>query len=234
MEPTMRIALLRIGGENMKTKTMNNKSMKTKNINKDREKEHSRQRHLFSGVSLVVICFMLLFAGESMASGHTVNLISPENNTITNLNNNSLQFVYNHTGTLTGIVNCTLYLDGNPVNYSTDVPANTSWTVYSNQSWSEGDHYWYVNCTNGISQESSLDIDQNFSFTFIPPVKSVISVAKDGTGDFKRINLALYFSEPGDIIEIQDSETYPEDLNLEPFPNRTIRAKEGEHPIIYG
>jgi len=230
----MKTALLRIGSESMKTKTMNNKSMKTKNIEEGREKDHSRHGHLFSGVSLAIICFMLLLAGESMASGHTVNLISPKNNTTTNLNNNSLQFVYNHTGSLTGVVNCTLYLDGNPVNYSTDVPANTSQSVYSNQSWSEGSHYWYVNCTNGISQESSLDIGQNYTFTFTPPVKGVISVAKDGTADFKRINLALYFSEPGDIIEIQDSETYPEDLNLEPFPNRTIRAKEGEHPIIYG
>ena len=162
---------LQIEGEGMKTKIMNNKSMKTKNIEEGREKEHSQDGHLFSGVSLAVICFMLLFAGESMASGHTVNLISPENNTITNLNNNSLQFVYNHTGSLTGIVNCTLYLDGNPVNYSTDVPANTSQSVYSNQSWSEGNHYWYVNCTNGSSQESSLDIGQNYTFTadFSPP-----------------------------------------------------------------
>ena len=119
-------------------------------------------------VSSVIICFVL-FTG--IVSGHTVYLISPENNTTTNLNNNSLQFVYNHTGSLTGIVNCTLYLDGNPVNYSTNVPASTNQSVYSNQSWSGGNHYWYVNCTNGTDTESSLDIGQNYTFTadFTPP-----------------------------------------------------------------
>ena len=66
------------------------------------------------------------------------------------------------------------------------------------------------------------------------PIKGVISVKKDGTGDFNRIELALYFSQSGDIIEIQDSETYPETLNLSLYSNMTIRAKEGEHPIIYG
>jgi len=145
--------------------------MKTKNIEEGREKKHSRYGHLFSGVSLAVICFVLLFAGGSMAAGHTVYLMSPENNSYTNLNNKSLHFIYNHTGTLAGTVNCTLYLDGNPVNYSTNITANTSWTVYSNQSWSEGTHYWYVNCTNGTDTESSLDIGQNYTFTadFTPP-----------------------------------------------------------------
>ncbi|RLI92227.1 MAG: hypothetical protein DRO89_02460, partial [Candidatus Altiarchaeales archaeon] len=101
----------------------------------------------------------------------TVNLISPEDNITTNLDNNSLQFVYNHTGTLTGTVNCTLYLDDNPVDYSTEVPANEDKAVYSNRSWNEGDHYWYVNCTDGTTTESSLHIGQNFSFTadFTPP-----------------------------------------------------------------
>jgi len=111
----------------------------------------------------------LQIGSESMKT-KTMNNESMKTKNI-DLNNNSLQFVYNHTGSLTGIVNCTLYLDGNPVNYSMDVPANTSQSVYSNQSWSEGDHYWYVNCTNGTSQESSLDIGQNYTFTadFTPP-----------------------------------------------------------------
>jgi len=130
--------------------------------------EHYWRAYLLSLISLVIICF-LLFVGT--VSGSSVNLISPENSTVTNLNNNSLQFVYNHTGSLAGIVNCTLYINGNPVDYSTDVPANTNQSVYSNQSWSKGDHYWYVNCTNGTDTESSLDIGQNYTFTadFTPP-----------------------------------------------------------------
>jgi len=128
-----------------------------------------RNIHAFALCTIVTLIIITGLVG--VVSGHTVNLISPENSAITNLNNNSLQFIYNHTGSLTGIVNCTLYIDGNPVNYSTDVPANTSQIVYSNLSWSEGTHYWYVNCTNGTSQESSLDIGQNYTFTadFTPP-----------------------------------------------------------------
>ena len=76
------------------------------------------------------ILTLLIFIALSPLANATIFLFSPENNSYTNLNNNSLQFVYNHTGTLTGIVNCTLYLDGNPVNYSTGVPANTSFNIY--------------------------------------------------------------------------------------------------------
>ncbi len=81
---------------------------------------------------------------------------------------------------------------------------------------------FYLNLTNLMANLIDL------------PVKGVITVKKDGTGDFNRIETALYFSQPGDIIEIQDSQTYPENLDLGVYPNRTIKAKEGEQPIIYG
>jgi len=123
------------------------------------------KRKKYAFILSVIVVLIYIAELSVVASGHTVNLISPENNTATNLNNNSLQFTYNHTGALTETVNCTLYIDRNPVNYSIDVPANTSQSVYSNQSWNEGTHYWYVNCTNGSSQESSLDIGQNYTFT---------------------------------------------------------------------
>jgi len=119
-----------------------------------------RMRNLGFILCFLVALIYIVGVAEviSNPTGHTVYLISPENNTITNQNNNSLQFVYNHMGSLTGVVNCTLYLDGNPVDYSTDVPANTTHTVYSNQSWSEGTHYGYVNCTNGTAMDSSLSV----------------------------------------------------------------------------
>jgi len=128
-------------------------------------------RNIYTFALCVIVTLIIITGLIGVVSSHTVNLISPANNSYTNLNNKLLQFVYNHTGTLTGIVNCTLYIDGNPVNYSINVPANTSWTVYSNQSWNEGTHYWYVNCTNGTDTESSLDIGQNYTFTadFTPP-----------------------------------------------------------------
>ncbi len=66
----------------------------------------------------------------------------------------------------------------------------------------------------------------------VSPIKGLISVRKDGKGDFKRIVPALMVSEPKDVIEIQDSSVYREILNLASFPNRTIRAKKGEHPTL--
>jgi len=42
--------------------------MKTKNIEEGREKEHSRDGHLFFGVRLAIICFMLLFVSVGVAS----------------------------------------------------------------------------------------------------------------------------------------------------------------------
>ena len=65
-------------------------------------------------------------------------------------------------------------------------------------------------------------------------IKGVIRVRKDGTGDFSRIQEAIAFSQEGEIIEIQDSEEYLEDISLNAYPNRILRAKEGCKPIIKG
>jgi hypothetical protein len=86
---------------------------------------------LFSLFSLFAIFPSL---GSNSTFHSTVYLFSPLNNTWTNEDNNTLQFIYNHTGALTGIVNCTLFIDGIAVNDSYDVPANVNIVVYSNQS----------------------------------------------------------------------------------------------------
>jgi len=97
------------------------------------------------------ICFILLFASIDVAGaaqrGDTVYLVSPANESWTNHNNDTLEFVYNHTGTLSGAVNCTLYLDNVAVNYKPNVTANTNIAVYSNTAISEGTHWWWVNCS---------------------------------------------------------------------------------------
>ncbi|MDY7011655.1 MAG: right-handed parallel beta-helix repeat-containing protein [Planctomycetota bacterium] len=76
----------------------------------------------------------------------------------------------------------------------------------------------------------------SFSYAEIQaaPTKGVISVRKDGKGDFTRIVPALMLSEPGEIIEIRDSAVYRESLNLAAFPKRTIRAAEGQNPTLIG
>ncbi|MBU4300117.1 hypothetical protein L6303_03810, partial [archaeon] len=112
-----------------------------------------------------------LFGIGAMADApihHTVYLVSPLNNSYTNQNNDTLQFVYNHTGSLTGVVNCTLLLDDVEVNYTAAVAADTNTAVLSNQTISEGAHNWWVNCTNGTASESSLDVGWNFTFTKSP------------------------------------------------------------------
>ncbi|NOQ55212.1 MAG: hypothetical protein GQ477_00215, partial [Nanohaloarchaea archaeon] len=102
---------------------------------------------------------------------HTVYLVSPGNNSYTNNNNDTLAFNFNHTGFLTGVVNCILYLDGTAVKYTTDVTADQNTAVYSNVSITETTHNWWVNCTNGTGGESSIDVGGNFTFTadYTPP-----------------------------------------------------------------
>ncbi len=70
--------------------------------------------------------------------------------------------------------------------------------------------------------------------TDAPLVKGVLTVRKDGKGDFTRIVPALMLSEPGEIIEIRDSAVYRESLNLAAFPKRTIRAGKGQSPTLIG
>ncbi|MFH1431619.1 MAG: LamG-like jellyroll fold domain-containing protein [archaeon] len=121
------------------------------------------------------VCFVCLFAIVFAAtytiassyhdalSHHTVWLVSPVNDSYTNQNNDSILFTFNHTGYLLGVVNCTLFLDGSSVNYTTGVPADTNTGVYSNVSINEGARYWWINCTNGTVSESSLDAGGNFT-----------------------------------------------------------------------
>ncbi|RLG44055.1 MAG: hypothetical protein DRN81_05345, partial [Thermoproteota archaeon] len=58
-----------------------------------REKEHSRQRHLFSGVSLAVICFVMLFAGVGVVSATNYYVKVDGNDS---LNGTSLETAWQH------------------------------------------------------------------------------------------------------------------------------------------
>ncbi len=115
------------------------------------------------GMAAVFALLSLNFGMEGVPAHHTVYLVSPANNSYTSHSNNTLAFIYNHTGTLAGIVNCTLYLDGAAVNYTENVTANQNINVKSNTTISEGQRWWWVNCTNGTASESSLDIGWNFT-----------------------------------------------------------------------
>jgi len=111
-----------------------------------------------------LLILLAFFLSSPDPKGASVYLVSPPNDTYTNENNDTLKFIYNRTSSLSGVINCTLYLDGVPVNYTTSVPPNQEILVYSNTSILEGKHHWWVNCTNGTQDESSLSVGHNFSF----------------------------------------------------------------------
>jgi len=101
-----------------------------------------------------------------------VNLVSPENASATNADNDTIQFIYNQTGTLSGTVSCTLFIDGVESGSNISVNANENTTQYANHSLNESLHLWNVMCTNGTDNEFSVNntliIDRSgFIITFI-------------------------------------------------------------------
>ena len=101
-----------------------------------------------------------------------VNLVSPENASATNAYNDTIQFIYNQTGTLSGTVSCTLFIDGVESGSNISVNANETTTQYANHSLNESLHLWNVRCTNGTNNEFSVNntliIDRlGFIITFI-------------------------------------------------------------------
>ena len=65
-----------------------------------------------------------------------------------------------------------------------------------------------------------------------PPGK-LITIRKDGKGDFKSIQAAIDAAEPGSVVEIQDDGPYNEPVLIpKEKPGLTLRGKEGRWPII--
>ncbi|MCK5177392.1 MAG: hypothetical protein KAQ92_06705, partial [Candidatus Aenigmarchaeota archaeon] len=130
---------------------------------------------------------------------HTVYLSLPENNSYTVQNNNTLAFNFNHSGALTGIVNCTLLIDAVAVNYTTNISSNTNTIRYSNQSISESQHWWWVNCTNGTVSESSVDEGYNYTFT-LDTTNPYVNLYSPTNTTYDSTNIALnYYSSDTDL-----------------------------------
>ncbi len=72
----------------------------------------------------------------------------------------------------------------------------------------------------------------------VPDPSTVLQVSKTGNGMYENIAAALEKAQPGNVVEISDSEIYSEvvaiGLNLEGLPLRglTLRSKPGESPTI--
>ncbi|MCK4491228.1 MAG: hypothetical protein KAU03_01290, partial [Candidatus Altiarchaeales archaeon] len=179
---------------------------------------------------------LLITPSLSTPQPHTVYLSSPPNGSFTNMDCGSLQFIYNHTGSLSGVVNCSLYMDDQAVNYTTNVSENTPISVYSNTSWNESQHSWYVNCTNGTAQESSIDFYNGscwiFTADFTPPS---VTINEPANTTYNTTNITLNTTITDDNL---DACWYSLDNWATNIPYScsltTINASEGPNTVRVG
>lgn len=91
----------------------------------------------------------------------TVNIVSPGtfSTVVTNGTNNTIAFVFNHSGVLQGAVNCTLILNGTAsgTNYSFggNNSNNTNLVIYSNRTLTDANWTWFISCFNGTGNSST-------------------------------------------------------------------------------
>jgi len=85
----------------------------------------------------------------------TVSLTSPTGGYWTN--DNTTDFKFTATDTLSSVLSCTLYVGGTAYGTNSSVSNYTSTTItYNNTAgMDEGDHEWYVNCTDGAGNEGA-------------------------------------------------------------------------------
>ncbi len=69
-----------------------------------------------------------------------------------------------------------------------------------------------------------------FAALAVPSFGATIAVKKDGSANATSIQAALALAASGDIVEIQDSSTYNEDVTI--TKTLTLRAAQGQTPVI--
>jgi len=127
----------------------------------------------------------------------TVYLMFPRNNQPLGGTNNTIPFIFNHTGFLIGNVNCTLHINSTPVAYVELVPPNQPIKVFSNISLTPGIYFWNVSCFNGTQWDNST------TFRF-----DIASCEFGSWGDVCQINATKNFTSGfinASDIEILDS-----------------------------
>ncbi|MEM3654773.1 MAG: hypothetical protein QXO60_02475 [Candidatus Micrarchaeia archaeon] len=86
----------------------------------------------------------------------SVYLVSPLNNSITSLNNDTLEFVFYVDDVDSSQFTCSLYLDNQKVGENNSVHRLVNTSLKSNVSFSNGIHTWFVRCTdNGDNSADS-------------------------------------------------------------------------------
>ena len=95
----------------------------------------------------------------------------------------------------------------------------------------------YIRVSTSNSSDSELWAPY-WGAVSVPDPSTVLQVSKTGNGMYDSIPAALEKAQPGNVVEISDSEIYPDvveiGLNLEGLPLRglTLRSKPGESPTI--
>ncbi len=125
---------------------------------------------LFSFVFFACVQIFVFAAGVDV-----VSLVSPGNDSWTNSNNDTIQFIFNYIGN-NSTASCEIFIAGIPNGTNATVLNNTNTTMYANSSIPEGSINWFVNCTNSTSANSStyiLNVDRtNPVVTLVSPVPS--------------------------------------------------------------
>ncbi|UCD02666.1 MAG: hypothetical protein JSV63_02655 [Candidatus Aenigmatarchaeota archaeon] len=169
--------------------------------------EHKNGITLALAVTFVLsLTFILSVFGAGI---DTVNLISPDNATWTNDDNDTIAFTFNYTGENT-TASCELFIDGTGYNINSTVYNDTQNTMYANDTISENTHTWYVNCTNTTTTQSSiwtLNIDRTSpDINFISPTPTNATSTSDTSIE---INVSMVnASDLGELIWNWDGTNY--------------------------
>ena len=105
---------------------------------------------VFGVLILVAIAVFVMAAGID-----SVTLVSPANESFTNGDNDSIEFIFNYTGE-NATASCELFINGTSFGVNSTVANNTNTTVLANNTIIEGFHDWYINCTNGTTTQSDI------------------------------------------------------------------------------
>ncbi len=122
------------------------------------------QSKVFLAIIVTFIASALLIGGVLALTG-TIQLNSPIDNLNTTSDNNTLAFNFTLLSNDNATADCTLYIDSNAVK-TANVANNTPTVFYSNTSWTEAAHTWFINCTNGTTISSAT---RTFTYDLTPP-----------------------------------------------------------------
>lgn len=167
--------------------------------------------------SLFVILVLLsyYFVSYGLMTGD-FTIQRPTNGTFNSSTNNTQPFVFKYLNNTVAFANCSMYLDNMYVANNISTKNNTNTTFYSNASFSDGFHQWYVYCYNASSTPTNMtsaitdliiDTTAPYQLNILYPQDSLNTSnatilfalsALDNVGDYyssgKTINLTLNIS----------------------------------------